>query len=520
MAASPPSNPRATRRGSTARPIAARPLATAVLAALLAGAGGFRSQDTQPAPAEDRPAAVANSVVVTSVEGKARARADADAEWQIIKVGLQLPQGAEIQTGPTGRVVCSVPPGREFVVDRMSKVTVLEAAQAGNSLKTDLLMEYGRTDLRVQKAGLEQDARIRTPGATASVRGTELSVYNQPPFAPELRTYTGVVDYRFAKRQLTVAKGGRSSGGRGAAETALLASVVDPAAANARTNADAALIANEVSRGAVLTYDPDIQLNEIRGGAGPQTDTALVNSLPGRLNFVIRWDQNVDVDLFVTVQPGDQLENISTGTFNPQTFLYPGFGLQTSPTGGQIPYNHRGGPNGGQEICFWPDKFPTAIYGFSALSNSSTDSVDVRFNAFLDGEKISLYTFAPDGTLVRTKGVRRTLPPEGTAANIVLAPPNVLFEEILPESPDETTGDRSAQGGQGATQSAAKPVSAKDRAKANRAARAASKASAQAAAKAAAKAAKSQKAAKKMRPIAPAPAGAVAASARVSARGR
>ena len=209
---------------------AKRALSTAVLAALLASAGGFRSQDQQQPPATTAPApqsapadpgaganggAVANSVVVTSLEGKARARRTPDAAWQIVEVGMRLPQGAEIQTGPTARVVCSVPPGREFVVDRMSKVIVLEAEQTGNRLKTDLMMEYGRTDLRVQKAGLEQDARIRTPGATASVRGTELSVYNQPPFAPELKTYTGVVDYRYAKRQLTVAKGGRSSGGRG-----------------------------------------------------------------------------------------------------------------------------------------------------------------------------------------------------------------------------------------------------------------------------------------------------------------
>src|SRR5205085_1310342 len=133
---------------------------------------------------------------------------------------------------------------------------------------------------------------------------------------------------------------------------------VDPSTANARTNADAALIANEVSRGAVLTYNPTIRLNEIRGGAGPQTDSALLNSLPGRLNFVLRWNQNVDVDIFVTVQPGDQAKTIFGGTFNPNILLYPGFGLETSPTGGRVPFNHRGGPNGGPGIRFCADRFP------------------------------------------------------------------------------------------------------------------------------------------------------------------
>jgi hypothetical protein len=195
----------------------------------------------------------------------------------------------------------------------------------------------------------------------------------------------------------------------------------------------------------VVAYDPDIRLSEIRGGAGPQTDAALLNSLPGRLNFVLRWNANVDVDVFVTVQPGDQLDTIANGTFSPQSFLYPGYGFETSPTGGRIPYNHRGGPNGGQEICFWPNSFPEAVYGFSAINNSEESSADVRFNAFVDGEKVSLYTFGLDGSLTRSKGIRRTLGPQGTESTIVLAPANPLFESLLDEGPDETLDGQPAQ---------------------------------------------------------------------------
>jgi hypothetical protein len=459
-----------------------RLLQAAVTAGLLAGTIGLQAQEPATAPATapaQAPAAAEDgaAVIVTVVEGKARARTAPDAPWQIVAVGMRLPVGAEISTGPRARVTCSIPPAEEFVVDRMSNVTVLEAERRGNRQQTQLMMQYGRTAARVEAAGIEHDMRIRTPATTASVKGTEYTVYDQPPFAPELRTYTGLVDYRFAKRQISVGQGSRSAGGRGTAETALLESVVDPSTANARTRADAALIANEVSRGAVLTYDPNIRLNEIRGGAGPQSDTALVNALPGKLNFVLRWNQNVDVDIFVTVQPGDQFDTILNGTFNPETFLFPGFGLQTSPTGGRIPYNHRGGPNGGQEICFWPENFPTAVYGFSAINNSSDSPVDMRFNAFLDGEKISLYTFGADGTLIRTKGIRSTLDPDGTQSSIVLAPPLQVFEDILPESPDETAGALGVR-----TQAAASDKPAKVRpAKPDRAARIAAKAAAKAA---------------------------------------
>ena len=433
-----------------------RLLPSFVVAGLLAGTGGWRAgqaPETAPTSAPATTAATtapseAAVVVVTSVEGKARARNDASSPWQLVEVGMRLPQGALIETGQSARVVCAVPPGREFVVDRLSKVTVLEAMRQGNRLTTDLMMEYGRTDLHVQHAGYEQVGRIRSPGATASVRGTETSLYNQPPFAPELKTYTGVVDYRYAKRQLTVAKGGRSSGGRATAETALLASVVDPSVSRARTSADAAFIAQEVSRGAVVNYDPDIRLTEIRGGAGAQTDAQLQNSLPGKLNFVLRWTGNADVDIFVAVDPRP-LEQIFTpqgATFNPKTILYPGFGLETAPSGGRIPYNHRGGANGGQELCFWPDKFPNGVFGFSALNNSTTTSADVRFNAFLDGEKVPLYGFDVDGNLIRTNGIRRTIAPFSddpsaplnSESTIVPVPRSDLFELILPESPDET----------------------------------------------------------------------------------
>ena len=423
-----------------------------VLAALFVGVGGLSARQ-EPAPGTapvtaPSPAPADDVVIVTSVDGKARARTDPSADWRIVEVGMRLPEGAEIHTGPTSRVVCSVPPGREFVVDRLSRVTVLLAEQRGNRVKTELLMEYGRTDLRVQRAGLEHDATIRSPGATASVRGTKTSLYNQPPFAPELKTFTGVVDYRYARRQLTVTRGGRSSGGRGSAETALLASVVDPSVANARTAADAALISQEVSRGAVLTYNPDIRLTEIRGGAGPQTDLQLSRSMPGKLNFVVRWPNDVDVDIFVAVDPRplDEIFAPTGSTFNPSTILYPGFGLETSPTGGRIAYNHRGGSNGGQEICFWPDAFPNGVFGFSALNNSTTASADVRFNAFLDGEKLPLYTFDASFNLVRAPGIRRTLGPVSTdpaappssESMIVPVPRSDLFELIVPEVPDET----------------------------------------------------------------------------------
>ena len=49
--------------------------------------------------------------------------------------------------------------------------------------------------------------------------------------------------------------------------------------------------------------------------------------------------------------------------FHPQEILFPGFGLNTTQSGGTIPFDHRGGPNGGMEIGFWQNAVPTGLFG-------------------------------------------------------------------------------------------------------------------------------------------------------------
>ena len=439
-----------------------RPAVLGALAALLAATSHplFAFQNdaaappagaANPAPA-DASGAERMTVVIAAVKGLVQVRENEAAAWQKAAVGMQLTEGAEFRTGPRSSVTCTIPPDQTIVLDRLGTVKVMEAIQTDTKVRTDLVMRYGRTDYAIEAAGREHDSTIRSPTSTLAVRGTSVRLYDQPPFAPEAETFTGRATYQFAKRQMAVRRGGRARGGRGSAEVALLESVVDPSGtAAARTASDATLVANEESRGAVVTYDPTFQVPIVRGGPGPRTDAELAQSLPGVLNFVIRWETDVDVDVVTTVSPGDQLETLQ-GEFKPETVLLPFYGLNVSPSGGRIAFDHRGGPNGGQEICFWPSAFPTAVFGFGALNNSATESVEVRFNAFLDGERLTLYTFDERGALVRSKGFRRTIGPDDSEALIALAPPVEALEDpaIIPELPDETLdgtlgGDGSAR---------------------------------------------------------------------------
>ena len=59
----------------------------------------------------------------------------------------------------------------------------------------------------IEEAGVEYDSTIRSPNAALAVRGTLVSLYDQPPFAPEAVSLTGRAVFRNTRRQL-VAFGG------------------------------------------------------------------------------------------------------------------------------------------------------------------------------------------------------------------------------------------------------------------------------------------------------------------------
>src|SRR5438270_10162165 len=92
---------------------------------------------------------------------------------------------------------------------RLGTVKVLQALRDGTKLKTDMLMKYGRTRYSVEAAGLEHESTISTPSGTLAVRGTVVSLYDQPPFVPVAVSYTGQAMFRDAHRQVSLgSKGG------------------------------------------------------------------------------------------------------------------------------------------------------------------------------------------------------------------------------------------------------------------------------------------------------------------------
>src|SRR5204863_9415811 len=131
-------------------------------------------------------------------------------------------------------------------------------------------------------------------------------------------------------------------------------SVTDPSISLARTQSEQLLVASLLQRGATISYDFEHGIPVVRGGTVPTTDQELIPVLSGTLNFVMRWQDNTDLNLGVLAPPTASSPGGST--------VYPLSGLNHTTNGGRIAFDHRGGPNGGIEVCSWPASFPDGIY--------------------------------------------------------------------------------------------------------------------------------------------------------------
>jgi hypothetical protein len=318
-----------------------------ISASLLTAAPLWASSTTRPsAQASSQPGgAVSMHIYVVAASGLVQVRQGDGQPWVVAATNMVLSEGAELRTGPHSSVTCVIPPDQTFTLDRLGTVRVADAFRNGNKVKTDLLMKYGRTHYDIESAGLEHEASITSPSSTLAVRGTTVALFDQPPFVPMAFSYTGRA--RFTYNHNTVNVGTKHgtfakavAGSDGAAQTGVSDTVVDPRYAASLTATDSALIATEVARGAVISYNPILGIPVVSGGR-PSFDSELPQSVPGTLDLVLRWTGNADLNLEVGVDIGDP-QVVFLSQFTKSEFLYPGNGLQNSPSGGHIPYDDIG----------------------------------------------------------------------------------------------------------------------------------------------------------------------------------
>lgn len=445
-----------------------RKLMVAVLAGLALPAI-VRAAEPASTPATQGSAVQSLKVNIVEVKGLVQVRTGPDAPWAAAKVGMQVDEGAEFRTGPRSSVTCQIPPDQTLTLDRLGTVKIAEAIRNGNKLKTDLIMKYGRTHYDIEAAGIEHESTIRSPSSTLAVRGTSVSLYDQPPFTPEALSYHGTATFRNAQRELrfgdkTLTKVANDQSS--AADTALALQAVDPTSSQARSSSDARFVAQQSSTSATLFFNHTTMIETISNGPAPLSDSALIDAaangkLPGNLDIIIRWSGNADLNLNVGELNGTDPIKLLNGIQTTQNeFLYPGFGLNHSSSGGTIPFDNRGGKNGGTELAYWQTP-PKGIFGISAIHMSGVPTL-VSINVFLDGKPLdNLTTFEVDSsgnpvldsngfpTIIKSSQITRPVdkpsspaapfgPQSGLASVIEFIPPIPSFDDPVPVEPPVT----------------------------------------------------------------------------------
>lgn len=336
-------------------------------------------------------------------------------DWLECVVGQQLKGGAALRTAPKSSVTFTVPPDQEATLDRVGALEILDALRTPDKVILSLGLKYGRAGMKVEPTGALHESTIRSKGHVLAVRGTEVVLYDQPPFTAEATSLVGRAYFRDLRRRTVAFGGTRRTVVRGnqinPAEVALSETVVDPSIRLARTAPEYALIENLVSRGAVFSFDEDTGINVVRGGVRPVVDTSFIQVLPGDLNFVLTWNGDANLDLGVS-------PSVTEGTGE---FLFPAAGLSISPRGGRIPFDHRGGGTGGVEVAFYPnqaiDETVGAIFGVGVFAYNK--GADGSIEVFRNGQRVQFiddngifdtfnFSLAPGGQAVAFPDISST----------------------------------------------------------------------------------------------------------------
>lgn len=120
----------------------------------------------------------ATSMEATVVSAKGKAEVQKGNSWATLSVGNSLKKGDVIQTGFKSEVILKIK-NSTVTVAPLSRITIEQLAEKNGSDDTRLFLDTGSLKSDVKKT---EDRRVgftvRSPVATASVRGTVMSVTN------------------------------------------------------------------------------------------------------------------------------------------------------------------------------------------------------------------------------------------------------------------------------------------------------------------------------------------------------
>ncbi|MDB5299081.1 MAG: hypothetical protein JWO87_744, partial [Phycisphaerales bacterium] len=388
------------------------------------------------------------NVIVTGVEGDAaEVRKSESDPWVRAKTGMVLHEDAEFRTGPKSAVRFIIPPDQTFCLDSQGTTKVRQAVAEGNKLKTDIALSHGRMrydvapiaaagggagePVRIEQAGLEHDAAIRSPNSALALRGTKVSLFEQPEFDPEAISLTGRAIYVNTSGRRIPFGGARRAAVSGSQTSAVQQAAADASALQspdlARTEFENREISVVIQRGGFVRGDVVV-------GNLHLSDFA---KLPGSLDFVLQWSGG----------PTAALNDLNLAVFSPRNTrtspdfvanppftvsLTPGSPAseqirstsypRTSTSGGAISKNSVG-PDG-LELASWGKNHPAGTYRvvvFNFLDASpppsqTTNPVTYTIDVFLNGKKLITTFTGSVGFLQTSPAIAVSVPANPAAA--------------------------------------------------------------------------------------------------------
>jgi hypothetical protein len=293
--------------------VAAAALCSPTTGASAADDRGVDGGSTNPAT---RPADGTLEIVITAIEGHAEVKETPDGVWHRIAVSQIFSEGCQFRTGPRSSVQFTVGPDQIFRVDRLSLVRVVRANLHDGKIKTTVIMTYGRISKDLDTPIAPHDDTIVSPCSILAVRGTRVSLYDQPPYEPEAVSLTGAAVYSNLRGQLT--RFGSKGGGTvilpaeasSAAQNQVQAGVVDPRGAfSGRSDSEEPLLSYLTGLGGVFN-----SLQIVRGTLSPSESLIGALQVQGALFFVLEWTGSAStvVDYSVTSPLGEVVSNTIT----------------------------------------------------------------------------------------------------------------------------------------------------------------------------------------------------------------
>lgn len=112
------------------------------------------------------------SGTITDISGKVSVRTGTNS-WQKAAKGMAVTSGMSISTGFRSLAIIDLGDS-ELKVKALTRMNIDELVKKEGTVKTGLSLDVGRVSAKVKRRqGLNHDFKVRSPVATAAVRGTE-----------------------------------------------------------------------------------------------------------------------------------------------------------------------------------------------------------------------------------------------------------------------------------------------------------------------------------------------------------